>query len=82
LRHKRHPEHGFKGCLGIMRLQQKYPLPRIERACTRALKHHAYAYRHVAAILKNNLDAVKDLDGDRQAALPLHGNLRGRGYYH
>ncbi len=82
MRHKRHPEYGFKGCLGIMRLQQKYPLARIERACTRALKHHAYAYRHVAAILKNNLDAVKDLDGDHQVALPLHGNLRGRGYYH
>jgi len=82
LRRNRHPVHGFKGCLGIMHLQDKYPIERIERACTRALKHHAYGYRHVAAILKNRLDTVAPEDESGQATLPLHGNLRGRSYYH
>jgi transposase len=34
---KKHPEHGFKRCLGIMRLRKSYTDDRIERACgTRA----------------------------------------------
>ena len=37
-----HPEMGYRGCLGIIRLSEKYSIPRVEAACERALPH-----RHV-----------------------------------
>ena len=81
MRRHKHPEHGFKPCLGIMRLREKYSTDRIERACARAVKHRACSYRSVVAILQHNLDAV-ELVEERQGTLPLHGNVRGRDYYH
>ena len=81
MRRRKHPEHGFKPCLGIMRLREKYPTERIERACARAVKHRACSYRSVVAILQHNLDAVEGVE-ERQGTLPLHGNVRGRDYYH
>jgi transposase len=76
-----HPEQGFRSCLGIIRLGQAYSNERLERACEWALLHRAVSYRSVAAILKNNRDRL-DTPEVVQAALPLHGNVRGPGYYH
>jgi transposase len=78
----RHPEQGFRPCLGIMRLRDKYEDARIEAACARAVSRRACSYKSVVAILKNNLDREQDPGETRQEALPLHENLRGRGYYH
>ena len=82
MRAKKHPEHGFKPCLGIMRLREKYPLERIELACARAMRHRACSYRSVVAILQHKLDAAQSVEEPSQIALPLHGNVRGGGYYH
>lgn len=79
---KKHPEHGFKRCLGIMHLRRQYPDQRIERACARALRFRTLTYKSVAAILKNNLDRLDEPAEERQQALPLRGNVRGSRYYH
>jgi transposase len=79
---RRHPEHGFKPCLGIMRLREKYGDERVERACARALSRRACSYQSVKAILQHNLDAAEDLAQEAQGTLPLHENVRGAGYYH
>lgn len=79
---KKHPEHGFKRCLGIMHLRRQYPDERIERACGRALRFRTLTYKSVAAILKNNLDRVDEPAQERQQVLPLRGNVRGSRYYH
>jgi hypothetical protein len=81
LRAKKHPEHGFKPCLGIMRLREKYPLERIELACARAVKHRACSYRSVVAILQHKLDKAESVAEPSQTPLPLHGNVRGGDYY-
>ena len=79
----RHPEHGFRPCLGIMRLREKYTDERIERACARAVTRRACSFQSVAAILRNNLDKEEQLPVEQlQQPLPLHENLRGPGYYH
>jgi len=44
------------------------------------LLHRAISYRSVAAILKNNRDRLDEANAP-QAALPLHGNVRGPDYY-
>ena len=51
-----HPQHGFRSCLGIMRLGQRYGDARLEAACRRALALGTNAYKSIDAILKNGLD--------------------------
>jgi len=80
---KPHPQQGFKACLGILRLAKSFPPERIERASARALHFKTHNYGSVASILRHKLDQLP-LPGDdeQQQALPLHENIRGRGYYH
>jgi transposase len=78
-----HPEHGYRACLGLLKLSRGYGKPRLEAACERALAIHSASYRSVASILKEGLDR-QPLHDDQasQAELPLHTNVRGPGYYH
>jgi transposase len=34
----RHPEHGYRNCLGLLSLTKRYGAPRVEAACTLALE--------------------------------------------
>jgi transposase len=82
LRHRVHARHGFQACLGVLHLGRKYEAERIEAACARALRMRACTYKSVAAILSNNLDREPVREEPRPEALPVHGNVRGPGYYH
>jgi len=77
-----HPEHGYRACLGLLRLSKQYAPDRLEAACERALAVRTVNYRSVASILKNGLDQQPPLTGEEQQELPLHANVRGPGYYH
>ena len=74
-----HPEHGYRGCLGLLKLSRGYGKPRLEAACERALAIHSASYRSVASILKQGLDR-QPLHDDQasQAELPLHQCPRPR----
>jgi transposase len=80
----KHPEQGFKSCLGVMALRRSFPDERIERACARAVRYRSYSRKSLLAILKNNLDRVQEPapEENAQRELPLHGNTRGGRYYH
>jgi transposase len=76
-----HPEQGFRSCLGIVRLGERYGTDRLEAACERALAARAHSYRSVESILRSGLDR-QPLPPERPArAHPSHDNLRGPGYY-
>jgi hypothetical protein len=81
-----HPEIGYRSCLGILRLSrdERYGPERLEPACARALQSGGRSFSHVASILKHGLDRVplKKAKAEKQGELPLHENIRGRGYYH
>jgi len=77
---RRHPEQGFRSCLGIMRLARRYSPERLEAACARALILKAYSYRSVESILKNNLDTQALPESPPEKKI-IHYNLRGREYY-
>ena len=77
---RRHPEQGYRSCLGILRLAKRYDAPRLEAACARALIAGARSYRHVDAILKRGLD--RTTPAPPTAPVPAHENIRGRDYYH
>jgi len=54
---KPHPEMGYGGCLGVIRLAGKYSHARVEAAAERALLTGACRYRSIESILKNALDS-------------------------
>ena len=81
LESRRHPEQGFRSCLGIIRLGKRYSPERVEAACGRALSLKAYSYKSVESILKCNLDK-QDLPESSSPEKPIiHYNIRGREYY-
>lgn len=82
LRTRPHPEHGYRACLGLMRLVRQYGGARVSAACARALAVGSASYRGVDAILKSGLDRVPVEVGTSITPLPiLHQNLRGPAYY-
>ncbi len=82
LERRRHPQQGFRSCLGILRLGKHYGDARLEAACLRALRIGATTFKSVESILKHNLD-LQPLPDAAQPDLPLaHDNVRGPEYYH
>jgi transposase len=80
---RRHPEQGYRSCLGILRLSKKYGPERLEAACARAVAVGARSYRHVDAILRNGLDRAALPTTESSPAIgTTHENVRGRDYYH
>lgn len=81
LAQRRHPEHGFRNCLGILRLYRSAGVERAEAVSAWALEIGALSYRSIASIVDNNLDRLRPAQS--ADSLPLrHANLRGPGYYH
>ncbi len=70
-----HPEQGYRPCLGIVRLAEKYGEERLEAACRRALAYSAVSYKSVKSILEKGLDRVAE-KSENQAPIE-HGNIRG-----
>jgi transposase len=83
LAERRHPEHGYRSCLGLFRLAKRYGNERVEAACARALTVSARSYRHVESILKHGLDKAPLLDTESGSSTGIvHENVRGPDYYH
>jgi transposase len=77
---KPHPEMGYRGCLGIIRLAGQYSLQRVEAAAERALLIGACRYKSVESILRNSLDRMP-LQAPPPASTPPHDNIRGSEYF-
>jgi len=78
---RRHPEQGFRACLGVMRLGKRYSNERLEKACERAIAIKSYSYKSVESILKKGLDKVP-LQKEPDPTNPIdHFNIRGTQYY-
>ena len=76
----KHPEHGYRACLGLLSLARRYGKGRLEAACIVALQLRACQYRHVRDILANNRDRAVPAPSTDWAS-PAHANVRGPGYY-
>jgi len=75
------PEHGFRPCLGLIRLGKRYGNDRVNRACGRALKLNIVGYRHIENMLKSGRDKMPLPEEPAAAAIVAHDNVRGAGYY-
>lgn len=83
MKERRHPEQGYRSCLGILRLGKTYGTDRLEAACARAIVARARSYGHVESILKAGLDRVPlpELSETPPTPPEAHENIRGPRYY-
>lgn len=77
---RKHPEQGYRACLGLLRLAREHSPARLEAACTRALALGAHSYRAVASILKRKLESLP-LQPQTRWTAPEHEHVRGADYY-
>jgi len=75
-----HPEHGYRTCLGLMRLESRYGKERLEAASKRALFFGLYSFRGVRNILEAGLDKLP-LEESTGEGSKAHTNVRGTDYY-
>ena len=75
-----HPEHGYRSCLGLMRLESRYGKERLEAAAKRALFFGLYSFRGVKNILEAGLDKAP-LEEEAGVVSRAHANIRGTDYY-
>ena len=77
-----HPEQGFRSCLGIIRLAERYGKQRVEAACKRAITLNLASYKSIKNMLEANLDK-SPLTEDETNVLPSNQNshIRGSNYY-
>lgn len=82
---KPHPEHGYRACLGILRLGKRYGEPRLEAASARAVVVRSRTVRSLESILKRGLDRqpLPEAPGTPETPRPIfhHENVRGADYY-
>ena len=80
---RKYPEQAFKTCMGILNLEKKYGVQRLNKACRRAISLGLYSYKRIENILKRKLDGEDQPELDlKESQLPEHENVRGGGYYH
>lgn len=77
---RRHPEHGYRACLGLLSLAKRYSSPRLEAACVVALELGTTNSTHVRDILANGRDQVQPSTTPEWTS-PEHAHVRGPGYY-
>jgi transposase len=76
-------QQGFKSCMGVIKLADKYSIDRLESACKKAL---TYTPRPSYKILKNILSSGQDKLSEEKTTKPPsgeseHGFIRGADYY-
>jgi transposase len=77
---RKHPEHGYRACLGLLGLAKRFNRSRLEAACALALELGTTNSSHVRDILVNGRDQVAAIT-ESQWTSPAHEHVRGPGYY-
>jgi transposase len=79
---KAYPEQGFRSCLGVHALVEKYDPGRIEAAAKRGNEIGATTLGSIKSILEKGLDKAYAPSQVPDTPPIHHANIRGRGYYH
>lgn len=84
IRHKPHPEQGYRSALGILRLSEKHGAARLELACAKALAIQSPHYTTLKTMLAQHMEAAPLASNDNDAKLDANlgtANVRGKTYY-
>jgi transposase len=75
------PEHGYRKCLGLLRLAKQHTPERLEIACQKALHLGVIGYRSVKSLLDNHLERLETTEQAQEDPPIVHVNIRGGDYY-
>jgi transposase len=75
-------QQGYKACMGLLRLADKYSTQRLEAACKRALSYTPHpSFKSVKNILVTGQDKVDNNSQPHSSEAERHGFTRGAEYY-
>ena len=76
-------QQGYKSCLGLLKLADRYSVERLEGACKKALSYTPHpSYKNIKNILATGQDKLLDERSQERSSAPNeHGFTRGAGYY-
>jgi hypothetical protein len=75
-------QQGYKSCMGILKLADRYSVERLEAACKKALSYTPHpSYKSIKNILATGQDKLTDEQQERSSVLNEYGFTRGSGYY-
>jgi transposase len=72
-------EQNYKACFGMLMLEKRYGVPRLEAACAVALTGTRINYTMIKNILAAGID--KQINIPIARPLPIHNNIRGPQHY-
>lgn len=74
-------QQGYKACMGILKLADKYSAERLENACFKALSFTPRpSLKNIQAILSSGQDKIEP-EQPEKASTSHYGFTRGAGYY-
>jgi len=75
-------QQGYRACIGILKLGDKYGVKRLESACEKALSYTpSPSYKNIDSILKSGSDKLVDSKNEAKPIDESHSFLRGAEYY-
>lgn len=74
-------QQGYKSCLALLKLSDKYTSTRLEAACAKTLAYtHHPSYKAISIILSTNQDKLESVETSKPKT-SAHGFVRGAKYY-
>jgi hypothetical protein len=75
-------QQGYKSCMALLKLSDKYTVARLESACERALSYTPHpSFKNVQAILKSGQDKLSEDANNNHSNASDYGITRGADYY-
>jgi transposase len=77
-------QQGYRGCMALLKLADRYSVTRLESACIRALSYTPNpSYKNISTVLKSGQDKLNQLkiDVPTEEKSTYHGFTRGAEYY-
>ena len=75
-------QQGYKACLGLLNLADKYTPDRLENACKRALSFTPRpSYKNIQVILSSGQDKQEEKKPEKADNAEQYGFTRGNSYY-
>lgn len=83
IEHHRRPAQSLQAGRGLQRMAREYGSDRLQAACDKALRLHAFSIRSVKSMLQRGIDhALSDTqDAANDTPTTAHDNVRGANYY-
>ncbi len=87
MQRSKHPEQGFRSCLGILRLGKKFENGLLNKACYMAYLRKNFNYHIIKNLInQKSIEKIEIPNNTNQESKTVfkthHENIRGKDYYH